>query len=37
VPVLLQFLNDEEEYIRIEATNALKRIDSEAAAKAGVN
>jgi HEAT repeat protein len=33
---LLQFLNHENEYVRVEATNALKKIDPEAAAKAGV-
>jgi HEAT repeat protein len=33
---LLQFLNDENEYVRVEATNALLQIDPEAAAKAGV-
>jgi len=33
---LLQFLNDENEYVRVEATNALKAIDPEAAAKAGM-
>ena len=36
VPVLLRCLNDAEESIRHEATNALIYIDPEAAAKAGV-
>jgi HEAT repeat protein len=36
VPTLLQFLNDDNEYVRVEATNALKAIDPEAAARAGV-
>ena len=35
-PVLLQMLNDPESSVRREATNALKTIDPEAAAKAGV-
>jgi hypothetical protein len=36
VPVLLGFLNDTKTYVRLDATNALKAIDPEAAAKAGV-
>jgi hypothetical protein len=36
VPVLLGFLNDSNESIRVEATKALKAIDPEVAAKAGV-
>jgi len=34
---LLQFLNDKNDYVRTETTNALKAIDPEAAANAGVN
>jgi HEAT repeat protein len=36
VPVLLTFLNQENDYVREAATNALKAIDPEAAAKAGI-
>ena len=36
VPSLLRLLNDEQEGIRSEATNSLRMIDPEAAAKAGV-
>jgi HEAT repeat protein len=36
VPALVQLLNSERENVRLEATNALKQIDPEAAAKAGV-
>jgi len=36
VPFLVQHLNAENDYVRLEATNALKRIDPGAAAKAGV-
>jgi HEAT repeat protein len=36
VPDLVQCLNDENEYVRFAATNALKQIDPEAAAKAGI-
>jgi HEAT repeat protein len=35
-PILQHFLNDEDHFVRKEATNALKKIDPEAAAKAGV-
>jgi hypothetical protein len=36
VPILLTFLNQENDYVREATTNALKAIDPEAAAKAGV-
>ncbi len=36
VPALLQYLNDKNNFVRNEATNALKQIDPEAAAKAGI-
>ena len=36
VPLLLRLLSDAQEGIRSEATNALRMIDPEAAAKAGV-
>ena len=36
VPILISFLNDPELAIRMETTNALLKIDPEAAAKAGV-
>ncbi len=36
VPALLRYLNDQNEYVRSEASNSLKEIDPEAAAKAGV-
>ena len=36
VPILLTFLNQENDYVREAATNALKAIDPEAAAKGGV-
>jgi HEAT repeat protein len=36
VPALLQFLNDDNQYVRSEATNSLQKIDPKAAAKAGI-
>jgi HEAT repeat protein len=36
VPALLRYLNNTDQYIRYVTTNALKQIDPEAAAKAGV-
>jgi HEAT repeat protein len=36
VPALLRFLGDKNDFVREAATNALKAIDPEAAAKAGV-
>jgi HEAT repeat protein len=36
VPALLPFLNNMDQYVRYRTTNALKQIDPEAAAKAGI-
>jgi HEAT repeat protein len=36
VPVLVELLNATDEYVRGDVTNALKAIDPEAAAKAGI-
>jgi hypothetical protein len=36
VPILLNFLNNEKENVRGAATNALKKIDAQAAAKSGI-
>jgi HEAT repeat protein len=36
VPFLVKFLNDPDMDVRINATNELKEIDPEAAAKAGI-
>jgi HEAT repeats len=36
VPALLQYLNDKDDFVRYETTNALKAIDPAAATKAGV-
>jgi hypothetical protein len=36
VPSLMPFLNDKDQYVRYRTTNALKQIDPEAAAKAGI-
>ena len=36
MPIVLKFLDDSQPYLRRAATNALRQIDPEAAAKAGV-